>query len=162
MSPRAPSSSPRVRTLRRRPSERAIALGREGDPELARAEFDALGLSARTAPREVLYTAAFVLAQAGSPTNPIRCCERDSPRTIHRAPSSWTGPTTTPKGSDYRAVWELAYPPAPTRASWPPPPPGRASRGMVHAIMARRVGVRTPRRLPRKGLRPDAAHRSDG
>jgi soluble lytic murein transglycosylase len=88
---------------------RARELLRQGDPKLARAELDRLGFSARTAPREVLWSAAFLLARQGAFTQS---------HSILRTPVSVARPRDNeltdwlehyPAGR-WRAAWELAYP----------------------------------------------------
>ncbi|AUX39892.1 uncharacterized protein SOCE26_012870 [Sorangium cellulosum] len=45
---------------------RAVELARQGEAKLARRELDLLGVGARTAPREVMWASAFLLARAGA------------------------------------------------------------------------------------------------
>lgn len=88
---------------------RAIELARQGDAKLARGELDKLGVGARTAPREVLWAAAFLLSRAGAITQS---------HGLLRTGMS----TSAPRGNDlvdwlahypvgrWRAAWEVAYP----------------------------------------------------
>jgi soluble lytic murein transglycosylase len=88
---------------------RALELLRQGDGKLARGELDKLGFSARTAPREVLWTAAFLLAREGAYTQS---------HSVLRSASNVSRPQNNelvdwlehyPTGR-WRAAWEIAYP----------------------------------------------------
>ncbi len=88
---------------------RAVELARQGEDKLARAELDRLGLSARTAPAELLYAAAFLFARAGSVTashGALRSAYAGGPATRIEA-ADWL--EHYPAGR-WRAAWELAYP----------------------------------------------------
>jgi soluble lytic murein transglycosylase len=89
--------------------QRARELLRQGETKLGRAELDRLGLSARTAPREVQYAAAFLFARAEDWRNA---------HSVFRAPLNTGKPLPTdlldwlehyPAGR-WRAAWETAYP----------------------------------------------------
>lgn len=88
---------------------RGIELLRQGDAKLAKGELDRFGMSARTAPREVLWTAAFLYARAGVFTqshNLLRTgTNTDSPQGNEL--TDWLD--HYPRGP-FRAAWELAYP----------------------------------------------------
>jgi soluble lytic murein transglycosylase len=88
---------------------RARELLRQGDAKLGRAELDRLGFTARTAPREVQYTAAFLFARAEDWRNA---------HAIFRSALNVNKPTANelvdwqdhyPVGR-WRAAWEVAYP----------------------------------------------------
>lgn len=88
---------------------RGRELLRQGDGKLARAQLDRLGLTARTAPREVQYAAAFLYA---------RLEDYRAAHAIFRAPINTGKPLPTdlldwlghyPAGR-WRAAWEVAYP----------------------------------------------------
>lgn len=88
---------------------RARELLRQGDGKLARAELDRLGFSARTAPREVQYTAAFLFARGE---------DFRSAHGIFRSALNVNKPAANelvdwqdhyPVGR-WRAAWEVAYP----------------------------------------------------
>jgi soluble lytic murein transglycosylase len=89
--------------------KRALELLRQGDVKLARGELDKIGFTSRTAPREVLWTAAFVMARQGAYAEAHQ---------ILRTPVSTSRPQNNelvdwlehyPAGR-WRAAWELAYP----------------------------------------------------
>lgn len=88
---------------------RALELLRQGEVKPARGELDKLGFSSRTAPREVLYTAAFLFARMEA--------HREAHQ-VFRTPLSSARPGAGelldwlehyPVGR-WRAPWELAYP----------------------------------------------------
>jgi soluble lytic murein transglycosylase len=88
---------------------RAIALLREGDAKLARAELDRLGFASRTAPREALWTASFLLARAGSFKDahlPLRAATSGAPP----APDELVDWLDHYPAGRWRAAWELAFP----------------------------------------------------
>lgn len=88
---------------------RAIALARQGAEELAVIELDALGLRASTAPSEVAYASAFLLASAGS-------IQRS--HAIFRASTMPVAGSAAPvvdwldhyPSGKWRHVWEIAFP----------------------------------------------------
>lgn len=88
---------------------RAVELARQGDGKLARGELDKLGVGARTAPAELLYVSAFLLAKAGSVTmshNLFRTgTTQNQPKGIELV--DWLD--HYPVGR-WRAPWEIAYP----------------------------------------------------
>jgi len=113
---------------------RARELARQGDVEPMRVELDALGLGARSAPREVLYAAAFLFAKAGSSAQSHQ---------ILRSGLASAHPTGIevvdwhdhyPKGK-YRAVWELAYPRPYESLVAPAAAREQVPEAWVHAIM---------------------------
>lgn len=88
---------------------RAVELARHGEGKLARGELDLLGLSARTAPPEVLWASVFLLDRAGS---------AGLSHSILRAATLASVPSKVeltdwldhyPVGR-WRAAWEAAYP----------------------------------------------------
>lgn len=88
---------------------RAVELVRQGDVKLARGELDLLGVGARTAPREVLWASALLLAKVGTPTQSAG---------LLRSASTTTSTTSTeltdwlehyPTGK-WRTAWELSFP----------------------------------------------------
>ena len=88
---------------------RAVALIRQGDARLARGELDKLGVGARTAPRELTWASAFLLARGGAVT------------ASHGFMRSGMN-SNAPPGNElvdwldhypvgrWRAPWEVAYP----------------------------------------------------
>lgn len=88
---------------------RARELLRQGDSKHARGELDRLGLSARTAPREVQYAAAFLFARSG---------DIKSAHGIFRASTMYGKALPTDLGDwlehypvgRWRTAWEVAYP----------------------------------------------------
>ena len=88
---------------------RAVELVRQGDAKLARGELDILGVGARTAPREVLWASALLLAQGGAPTA--------SHGLLRSAATSQSSTSTElvewlehyPAGK-WRTAWELSFP----------------------------------------------------
>jgi len=88
---------------------RALELSRQGETKLARGELDRLGVGARTAPPEVLWAAAFLLARAGSPAEAhgILRTAMFGPRPGRVEIGEWLD--HYPVGR-WRAAWELAYP----------------------------------------------------
>ncbi|WP_437781978.1 transglycosylase SLT domain-containing protein [Sorangium sp. So ce1097] len=89
---------------------RAVELARQGEARLARRELDLLGVGSRTAPREVMWASAFLLARAGALPQSYSIL-----RTAMAAPAGdraelageWVD--HYPVGR-WRAAWELAYP----------------------------------------------------
>ncbi|APR85865.1 Soluble lytic murein transglycosylase precursor [Minicystis rosea] len=88
---------------------RARELLRQGDGKLARAELDRLGLGARTAPREVQYTAAFLYARAEDHKNAhgIFRASTITPKPLATDLLDWLD--HYPAGR-WRTAWEVAYP----------------------------------------------------
>jgi soluble lytic murein transglycosylase len=88
---------------------RAVELSRQGEPKLARAELDLLGVSARTAPPEVLWAGAFLLSRAGSPQQSHGLLRSATNRSVagRIEATDWT--EHYPVGR-WRTAWELAYP----------------------------------------------------
>ena len=88
---------------------RAVALIRQGDAKLARGELDKLGVGARTAPRELTWASAFLLARAGAVTASHGFMR--SGMNSNAAPGNelvdWLD--HYPVGR-WRAPWEVAYP----------------------------------------------------
>jgi soluble lytic murein transglycosylase len=88
---------------------RARELLRQGDVKLARVELDRIGFSTHTAPREVEWTAAFLLARLGAfaqshyllrvPVSVARPRDNDLTDWLEHYPSG-----------RWRAAWEIAYP----------------------------------------------------
>jgi soluble lytic murein transglycosylase len=87
----------------------ARELLREGDVKPARAVLDRLGFTTRTAPREVLWTAAFLLAKQGAFTQSHQVLRTpvNSSRPQNNELVDWL--EHYPAGR-WRAAWELAYP----------------------------------------------------
>jgi len=87
---------------------RAVELVRQGDVKLARGELDLLGVGARTAPREVLWASALLLAKVGA--------SQQSAGLLRAASSSASSSTELvdwlehyPAGK-WRTPWELSFP----------------------------------------------------
>jgi soluble lytic murein transglycosylase len=88
---------------------RAVALVRQGDAKLARGELDAIGFASRTAPREALWTASFLLARAGDFKDahlPLRAATSGGAP----APSELVDWLDHYPSGRWRAAWEVAYP----------------------------------------------------
>lgn len=88
---------------------RAVELARQGEPRLARAELDQLGVAARTAPPELAWAAALVLARTGALREAhglLRQATAYEPKTPPSQPD-WVD--HWPVGR-WRAAWEAAYP----------------------------------------------------
>ncbi|XXX78665.1 transglycosylase SLT domain-containing protein [Sorangium sp. So ce134] len=91
---------------------RAVELARQGEAKLARRELDAIGVGSRTAPREVMWASAFLLARAGALPQSYSIL-----RTAMAAPAADDGRVELagdwvdhyPVGR-WRGAWELAYP----------------------------------------------------
>ncbi|WP_437487100.1 transglycosylase SLT domain-containing protein [Sorangium sp. So ce1014] len=91
---------------------RAVELARQGEAKLARLELDALGVGSRTAPREVMWASAFLLARAGALPQSYSIL-----RTAMAAPAAGDSRVELagewvdhyPVGR-WRSAWELAYP----------------------------------------------------
>ena len=89
---------------------RAIELVKQGDVKLARGELDVLGVGDRSAPREVLWASALLLARSGAPTQ-----SHGLLRSAATSPSSdkrtelveWL--EHYPAGK-WRTAWELSFP----------------------------------------------------
>ncbi len=88
---------------------RAIELVKQGEAKLARAELDLLGVSDRTAPREVLWAAALLFAQVGSPTQSHGVLRSAAVTTSASRTelSEWL--EHHPAGK-WRSAWELSFP----------------------------------------------------
>ena len=88
---------------------RAVELARQGEARLARGELDLLGVGARTAPAELLWASAFLLARAGAPaqSHGILRTAMNAPRPDRVELTEWLD--HYPAGR-WRPAWELAYP----------------------------------------------------
>jgi soluble lytic murein transglycosylase len=86
--------------------QRALELVRQGDAKLAKREFDSLGVSARTAPREVAYAAALLLARVGT-REPTAILQAATLPGAKSDAADWLD--HYPEGA-WRAAWEAAYP----------------------------------------------------
>ncbi len=88
---------------------RALWLLREGDLKHARGELDKLGFTTRTAPREVLWTAGFLLARQGAFTQSHQILRTpvNSARPQNNELTDWL--EHYPAGR-WRGPWEIAYP----------------------------------------------------
>lgn len=88
---------------------RAAELLRQGDAKLARVELDRLGFAGRTAPREVLWSAAFLFARAGVFTQSHQVL-RTAMNTNHPQANELVDWLDHYPAGRWRAAWELAYP----------------------------------------------------
>jgi soluble lytic murein transglycosylase len=88
---------------------RALELLRQGDVKLARGELDQLGFTTRTAPREVLWTAGFLLARQGAFAQSHQIL-RTPVSTSHPRDNELTDWLEHYPAGRWRAAWELAYP----------------------------------------------------
>ncbi|MFT3767788.1 MAG: transglycosylase SLT domain-containing protein [Minicystis sp.] len=88
---------------------RARELLRQGETKLGRAEMDRLGLGARTAPREVQYTAAFLFAR-GEDWRNAHGIFRAATITAKPLPTDLTDWLEHYPSGRWRAAWEVAYP----------------------------------------------------
>ena len=88
---------------------RALELLRQGDLKHARLELDKLGFTTRTAPREVLWTAGFLLARQGAfaQSHQLLRTPVNSARPQNNELTDWL--EHYPSGR-WRAAWEIAYP----------------------------------------------------
>ncbi len=89
---------------------RAVELVQQGDAKLARGELDILGVGDRTAPREVLWASALLLAQAGASTAShglLRSATTSSPSSARTELFEWL--EHYPAGK-WRTAWELSFP----------------------------------------------------
>jgi soluble lytic murein transglycosylase len=88
---------------------RARELLRQGEVKLARGELDRIGFAARTAPREVLWTVAFLLARQGAflQSHQILRTPVSTSRPQNNELTDWL--EHYPAGR-WRAAWEIAYP----------------------------------------------------
>jgi soluble lytic murein transglycosylase len=88
---------------------RATWLVRVGEPKLARAELDRLGLSAGTAAPELLWAGTFLLAHAGAAKESHNLLRGASmPNT--KVPDSLAGFLDHYPAGAWRAAWEVAFP----------------------------------------------------
>ncbi|WP_437532556.1 transglycosylase SLT domain-containing protein [Sorangium sp. So ce726] len=87
---------------------RAVELARQGEAKLARRELDLLGVGGKTAPREVMWASAFLLARAGAlpQSYSILRTAMAAPAAVELA-GEWVD--HYPVGR-WRGAWELAYP----------------------------------------------------
>ena len=88
---------------------RALGLLRQGDGKLARGELDKLGFTTRTAPREMLWTSAFLLArgEAYTQSHSVLRSASNVSRPQNNELVDWLEHYPTGR---WRAAWELAYP----------------------------------------------------
>ncbi|WP_437549806.1 transglycosylase SLT domain-containing protein [Sorangium sp. So ce367] len=87
---------------------RAVELARQGEAKLARRELDLLGVGGKTAPREVMWASAFLLARSGAlpQSYSILRTAMAAPAAVELA-GEWVD--HYPVGR-WRGAWELAYP----------------------------------------------------
>lgn len=88
---------------------RAVALARLGEWRWCKGELDELGLSSRTAPRELLFAAAFILDRAGG-TEASHAIFRASTMEPRRDRTEIVGWLDHYPAGTWRATWELAFP----------------------------------------------------
>jgi soluble lytic murein transglycosylase len=89
---------------------RAVELVRQGEVKLARGELDILGVGDRTAPREVLWASALLLAKAGAATQSttlLRSASTSAPSASRVELTEWL--EHYPAGR-WRTAWEISYP----------------------------------------------------
>jgi soluble lytic murein transglycosylase len=105
----APFEIPRSPAFAQPAFLRAVELARQGEARLARGELDQLGVGARTAPAELLWASAFLLARAGAPaqSHGILRTAMNAPRPDRVEITEWLD--HYPAGR-WRSAWELAYP----------------------------------------------------
>ncbi len=90
--------------------QRAIALARLGEFKFARAELDALGLSAKDVPPELLWASVFLLERAGSPLQShslLRGATMSQASSLPAEIADWTN--HYPVGR-WKTAWQAAYP----------------------------------------------------
>ncbi|WP_437279985.1 transglycosylase SLT domain-containing protein [Sorangium sp. So ce375] len=87
---------------------RAVELARQGEAKLSRRELDQLGVGGKTAPREVVWASAFLLARTGAlpQSYSILRTAMAAPAAVELA-GEWVD--HYPVGR-WRGAWELAYP----------------------------------------------------
>jgi soluble lytic murein transglycosylase len=88
---------------------RAVELIRQGDSKLARGELDTLGVSARTAPREMTWSIALLLHKSGA-VGPAHGFFRTAMNTHTPAPNDLLEWLDHYPVGRWRAVWEAADP----------------------------------------------------
>jgi soluble lytic murein transglycosylase len=88
---------------------RATWLVRVGEPKLARAELDRLGLSAGTAAPELLWAGTFLLARAGA-AKESHGLLRGASMPSAKVPESLAGFLDHYPAGAWRAAWEVAFP----------------------------------------------------
>ncbi|WP_437571939.1 transglycosylase SLT domain-containing protein [Sorangium sp. So ce542] len=88
---------------------RAVELARQGEAKLARRELDALGVGSRTAPREVMWASAFLLARAGALPQSYSILRTAMAAGDGRVELAGDWVDHYPAGR-WRGAWELAYP----------------------------------------------------
>jgi soluble lytic murein transglycosylase len=107
--PQGPFLLPRGSWLEAPEFVRALELARQGDAKFARAQLDRVGLSSRSASRELLWASVFLLGKAGASTmahNILRAANGSaSPRSGEL--TEWLD--HYPVGA-WRQPWELAFP----------------------------------------------------
>lgn len=90
--------------------KRAIALARLGEFKFARAELDALGLSDKDVPPELLWASVFLLERAGSPLQShslLRSATMSQASSLPAEIADWTN--HYPVGR-WKTAWQSAYP----------------------------------------------------
>lgn len=88
---------------------RAVELARQGEARFARFELDRLGVSARTAPPEVLWAAALLFARVGSPKEAHQIL-RSATATQSSDRDEFTDWTDHYPAGPWRSAWEIAFP----------------------------------------------------
>lgn len=88
---------------------RAVELARQGEPKLARAELDLLGVKTRIAPPEVLWASALLLSRAGSAQDSHGLL-KSAVGNIPPGRIEFTEWTEHYPVGRWRAEWEVAYP----------------------------------------------------
>ncbi len=88
---------------------RALELTQQGEAKLVRGELDRLGLSTRTASREVMWASVFLLSKAGSPTMSHAFLRAANASEAPRAGELAEWLDHYPVGA-WQLPWELAFP----------------------------------------------------
>ena len=89
---------------------RAVELVRQGDVKLARGELDVLGVGDRTAPREVLWASALLLARGGAPTQSHGLLRSAATSAISDKRTELVDWLEHYPAGKWRTAWELSFP----------------------------------------------------
>jgi soluble lytic murein transglycosylase len=106
---RGPFTLPKGAWLENPTFVRALELTRQGEAKFARGELDRLGLSSRTASREVMWASVFLLSKAGSPTMSHAFLRSANASEAPRAGQLGEWLDHYPVGV-WEAPWQLAFP----------------------------------------------------
>ena len=98
---------------------RAVLLSEQGDWKLVRAELDHLGVSTGSAPPEIVWASAFLLAKAGAPAHSHRVMRAFASAALGAiATSAGANGSSPDKASTAIVDWFDHYPIGPWRSGW--------------------------------------------